>query len=105
MSNLTATFRGRAEVVVPATATIYNVSVPLANTEVSQSLNSGTKKFTIRVRGSSTLKLAFTALDSGSLYLTVPRGASYSEEGVNFTGSLYFQTDQPSQTVEIVEWT
>lgn len=104
MSNLTATFRGRAELITPATPTIYNVSVPNANTEVSQALSGSTKKFTIRVRGLATLKLAFTAAQSGTVYLTIPAGGSYSEDGLNFAGSLYFQTNRSTQTVEIVEW-
>lgn len=58
----------------------------------------------IRVRGVSSLKLAYVSGQSGSNYITVSPGAVYTAEGLNFTGTLYFQTTKPSQTVEILEW-
>lgn len=105
MSNVTGTIRGRATVQEAQSPTVYNISVPLANTEVSQALSDNTKSFTIRVRGISSLKLAFVATESSTNYITVAAGSSYTAEGLNFTGSLYFQTNKASQTVEIVEWT
>lgn len=104
MSNITGTIRGRATIEAGSTPVIYNVSVPLANTEVSQVLSSGTKSFTIRVRGTAKLQLAFTSGQSGVTYLTVRPGVSYTQEGLDYNGALYFQTDKPSQIVEIVEW-
>jgi hypothetical protein len=104
VSNITGTIRGRATVQEAGSVTVYNVSVTLANTEFSQDLTEGTKAFTIRVRGGSSLKLAFEAGQSGTNYVTIPPGANYTAEGLNFSGTLYFQTPKPSQTVEIVEW-
>ena len=97
----------QATVTISASSTpvIYNVSVPLAATEVSQALSANTKKFTIKVRGNSNLQLAFVVTESGTKFITVPRSASYSEDALGFSGTLFFQCDQPSQTVEIVEWT
>jgi len=88
------------------TPQIFNVSIPLANTEVSQALPTGTKYFLIRVRGSSSLlKLAFSAGTSGTTFVEVNRGTVYSSPVVT-AGSvtLYFQTTQASQTAEILVW-
>lgn len=85
--------------------TIYNVSAPTANTEVSQALSTGVKSFLIRVRGNARLQLAFVATESGTKYITVPPGVSYHEDRLNFSGTLYFQTNKSAQTVEIIEWT
>lgn len=105
MANLGATFRGKAEVITAGTPTIYNVSVPFASTEVSQVLSSLTKMFTIRVRDSgSKLQLAFVTTDSGTKFITIPRGNSYTVENLNFSGTLFFQTSVPDQIVEILEW-
>lgn len=104
MSTVTATFRGKAVVEAGVTPTIYNVSVPLAATEVSQALSAGVKRFTIKVRGNSTLQLAFTSGQSGTNYISIPFGCTYTEDGLNFSGTLYFQTVKASQTVEILEW-
>lgn len=87
------------------TPTILNVSVPNADTEVSQALASGTKRFTIKVRGSAQMKLAYSSGQSGLVYLTLPPGTSYEESELSLTGvTLYFQTNKTNQTVEIVQW-
>lgn len=105
MSNITGTFRGRATVEAGTEPLVYNVSVPLANTEVSQTLSSAVKRFTIRVRGNSRLKLAFALGESSTNYITIPPGCTYTEDGLGFSGVLYFQTVKASQVVEILEWT
>ena len=83
---------------------IYNVDVVTASTEVSQALTSNTKQFTIRVRGSANLQLAFIATESSSNFITVPSGTTLIQDGLDFSGTLYFQTDKASQKVEILEW-
>lgn len=103
MSNVTSTFRSSAS--QATTPTIYNVAVPLANTEVSQALSTGTKSFTIRVRGHARLQLAFASGNSGTDFLTIPSGANLTQENLNFDGTIYFQTSKASQVVEILEWT
>lgn len=103
MSNVTGIIRARQTAATePA---IYNVSVPLANTEVSQALSPSTKQFLIKVRGNATLKVAYTLGESGTNYITIPKGSVLVETGLDFTGTIYFQCDQASQTVEIREWT
>lgn len=105
MSTVTSTFRGKAVVESGGTPTIYNTAVALANTEVSQTLSSGVKRFTIRVRGLSKLQVAFALGDSSTDYVTIPPGCSYTEDELNFSGTLYFQTSKAAQVVEILEWT
>jgi len=96
--------RPTAQVESAGTPAIYNVSVLLANTEYSQALSSSTKKFLIRVRGQSQLKLAFTAGQSGTNYITIPAGTTLNCDDLSFTGTLYFQSVKASQIVEILEW-
>jgi hypothetical protein len=105
LSNITATVRARATLEQSTEPTIYNVSVLLSATEYSQALSPSTKKFMIRVRGNSKLQLAFVATDSSTNFITIPQGVSYSEDGLSFSGTLFFQTEKPTQTVEILEWT
>ena len=105
MSTVTSTFRGKAVIESGISPVIYNVATTLANTEYSQALNPNVRRFTIRVRGNSKLQLAFDSGDSATLFVTIPPGCSYTEDEINFTGTLYFQTSKALQTVEILEWT
>lgn len=94
----------RAKIVQGSSPTIYNVSVVLASTEYSQALNPQAKKFTIRVRGISKLQLAYSSGGSSTNFITIPPGASLTEENVDFAGTLYFQCNKAAQVVEIEEW-
>lgn len=90
-----------------ANPTVANVSIPLANTEVSYILPVNTKKFHISLRsGMATLKLAYVLGDSGITYTTVHRGNWYSESDIYLASAitLYFQADVAIQTAEIVYW-
>jgi hypothetical protein len=104
LSTISATFRGKALVQAGTSPVITNVAIVAANTEVSHSLGASTKSFLIRVRGLARLQLSYTSGDSGTTFVTVPKGCNYSEGGIDFSGVLYFQTDKPTQTVEILEW-
>jgi len=88
------------------TPQIFNITVPLANTEVSQALPANVKRFLIKVRGyKSKLKLSYTAGQSGTNYIEVSLGNSYGEEGINVPSlTTYFQTDKANQIVEILAW-
>ncbi len=94
-----------AQLKASSTVTLYNVSVPTANTEVSQLLNDNTKQFIIKVRGgTATLQLAYTSTESGTTFITISRGSSLEVKDLDFSGTLFFQCDKVSQTVEIQEW-
>jgi hypothetical protein len=89
-----------AEAVTP---TIYNVACASANTEYSQSLGS-VRKFLIRPR-TGTLKVCFTSGQSGTTFITIPAGSTYSEDLIHPTAiTLYFQNDTASTVAEIVTW-
>lgn len=93
--------------IVPTTATVANVPVPLATTEVSYALPAGTSRFMVKAREYlADIKLSYSSGTSGTVYITIPRGCNYSEAEVN-TGTahtLYFQTNVASQVVEIISW-
>lgn len=87
------------------TPTIYNLSVPLANTEVSQALPTNFKKLLVRCRGNARTQFSFTSGQSGTNYITIPMGSSYSADGLMVaSGTIYLQTSQASQTIEIIAW-
>lgn len=89
------------------TPTIANVSILLAATEYSYVLPTGTTQFLIRLRGySSRMQLAYTALGSGTLYVTIDRGAFLAVGDLNLATpvTLYFQADAASQIAEIQSW-
>lgn len=99
------TSRPTAVLAVPTTAKIYNVACPLVDTEYSQLLNADTKKFLIRVRGKAQMRVAFDTGETDVNWITVPPGCSYTDDGILFSGMLYFQIAKPGEVVEIIEWT
>lgn len=87
------------------TPTIFNLVVALANTEVSQALPANTKKILFRCRGAARIQFSFVSGQSGILYVTVPAGASYSQDLLLLpSATLYLQTSLPNQIVEILVW-
>lgn len=92
---------------LPATTpTIYNVVATLANTEYSQVLTDGTKRFSIRVRGNAKLQLAYVSGQSGTIFEDVYAGTRLEETYLDLTGlTLYFRVNVPGQTVVITQWT
>ena len=108
MSIVTATVRqvtATATIASPTTPTIYNVTTPVApNTETSQALNPNTKKFSIAARGTARLQYAFVATESGTIFKTLWPGALHGYDMIDFTGTMYFQANQASAIVEILEW-
>lgn len=95
----------RPSLTTATTPKIYNVTCTLANTEYSLVLSSDTKAFSIKARDRTTIKLAYSSGDSGSLYITVGAGSVYSEDNITFNGTIYFQTNKANQVLEILEWT
>ena len=88
-----------------AASAVYNVTCVSANTEYSQALPSGCKKFTLKCRQARDVKATLVSGESGTKYLTIPSGSSWSEDSLNLSGkSLYFQTGNANSIVEIVAW-
>lgn len=86
------------------TATIYNVSTPLAATEYSQALPADTKQFILKTRSNAKLQLSYTSGQSGTLFVTIHGSAVYSDDNFYSSQTLYFQVDK-SDTVEIIAYT
>lgn len=106
MAFSTQTFRGRATIESSSSPKIYNVICTLANTEYSQVLSDGVKKLIVRTRGNGSLQVCFESGNSNVEFITIPCGATYSEDNLNLSGvTLYFQTNVASEIVEILEWT
>lgn len=85
--------------------TIANVSVPLANTEVSYLIPASTKKIQIKARGRSKIQYAFVLGDSSLNYITIWPGFSQEIEDILLSSStIYFQTSLASETVEVLTW-
>lgn len=91
-----------------ATSGILNVPASLANTEYSVTLPTGTKRILLKVRGyASTLKFSWTAGTSGSNYITLERGCSYTEEFIELTTTnrtIYFQSSKANVVIEVLTW-
>jgi hypothetical protein len=103
MSNITSTVR--AKLVTATTPTVYNLSMPLAATEYSQLLATGTKRVLIRMRNKAKAQVAFVSGNSGLLYFTIEAGAVYFEENLDLSSvTIYLQSNIPAQVAEIIEW-
>lgn len=89
------------------TPTLANVAASLASTEYSYALPSSSQLFTIKLRGgNATLQLAYSVGTSGTTYLTIPKGCSYTVGGLDISNTvvLYFQSPTAGQVVEIESW-
>lgn len=89
--------------------TIYNVTLTLANTEYSQALNLGTKKFMVSERNGNPFRLAFEAGKVAAPtepYKTVLSNQVYWEDSVNLVGvTLYLAAPVGERVIEIITWT
>ncbi len=104
MANVSTTFRGTPS--LSTTATIYNLAMPIANTEYGQLLANHTKKLTIRSRLKSEIKLAFVSGNTATIYLTLAPCAVFSEENLDLEGvTIYASSNVAGNTLEILEWT
>ena len=88
-----------------ATSTkITNLSLATANTEYSHTLQSGLKGLIVKARGDAMVKISFTATESGTKYITIPKGAVLTLDGLTFGGiTLYAQATKASEILEILE--
>ena len=105
MSNITGFSLPKAVVEAATEPKIYNLSVPLANTEVSQLLTNGTKQIIVRVRGVAKAQMAFVATESSTKYLTIFPGTNLALSDLSLSAkTIYIQCNKASQVVEILEW-
>lgn len=81
--------------------TIYNVTATLNNTEYSQILPTNSKRFLIKSRNKGKLKLAYTVGGTSTAYITIPLGAVFEDSSFYSEQTIYFQTTQPGDVIEI----
>lgn len=86
---------------------IQAVALTLASTEYSVVIPVDAKQYLLRLKSNSTLQVAYSAGQSGTTFITVPRNCFYAESDLNLTSAVtvYFQSPDASQTVEVLYWT
>jgi hypothetical protein len=87
---------------------IVNINLGLAGTEGSSALPIGTTRFMVRARTSARIQFSYTVGQSGTNFITIPRGNSYSEDGLQLVASKTIYIQAPtvdSVDVEILYWT
>lgn len=93
---------------LPIVPFIYNVTMTNADTEYSQALPQGTKKFLVHTRDESAFRLAFVTgkvATPTAPYLTILANTSYYEDHVKLVGNtLYFASPDAGKIIEIVCW-
>ena len=92
-----------------STPILYTKTCASANTEYSQALPAGTKKFMVKCRDTtSIIRLAFVTgkvATPTDPYLTIQAGASYWEDFVKLAAvTLYVASPTAGAIVEIVDW-
>ena len=90
--------------VAGTTRTIFNIALGPANTEQSQALPAGTVSYLIRSRNAAELKLAFSPGASGVNYIRIPNRSSFFDGRSISNLTLYFQSPDTGDTIEIVTW-
>lgn len=114
IENVTTTIQGSRKLLdvsvanntIAGTPVVVNIAMPLANTEYSYILATNTKQILFKTRENSLLKFSFQLGESNINYITVPPGSSYTLEGIDPTINLtlYFQSDNSGETLEIISW-
>lgn len=90
---------------VTTVPTIYNLLMPLANTEYTQAISANAVKLTIRARKLANVKIGFAVGESSTKFVTIPAGASYEINSIRVSSlTLYVQSDVAANTLEVVEW-
>lgn len=100
-------FLGSSIVGAPQAVTqeIFNVTLGAVDTEQSQLLSSGTiVGYMIKTRGTAELKVTHVSSESGTKYVTIPSNAVLEDKNRYTNLTLYFQSPQTGDTVEIVAW-
>lgn len=86
------------------TATISNEAIAAPNVEQSFVLPSNTKRFLIRNRANNDIKFAYTVGGTASDWLTIKKGAVLEDTSFYSAQTIYFQTDNAGDVIEIVTY-
>jgi len=92
------------------TATIYNVVMTLADTEYSQALPAGTKRFSLQMRENDTaFRIAYVTGKVAAPtepYYTIVAAKEYYEVNLNLAAvTIYFGCGSAGKNIEILAWT
>jgi hypothetical protein len=85
-------------------ATMTNLVLTLAATEYDYTLPAGTARFVVQARTAADVKMGVNQGESGTNYITIKSGASYSEDGLTTNQTLHFQTATAGTIMEIISW-
>ena len=89
----------------PSTSvTQFNIILGTINTEQSQVLPANTKGFILKSRGLSLLKISYTVAESGTKFITVPKTGVFTDNNFYSSQTIFFQSPQTGDVVEIVAY-
>ena len=84
---------------------IYNLTLTNADTEYAQVLPAKTIKYALQCRTANDVKLSFVSGESGSKFITIHSGKSFSQVLVQDSlPTLYLQSGTAGVVVEIIVW-
>lgn len=114
IENVTTTTQGAKKLLdvtvanngIVGTPLVANVSMQNLNTEYSYLLTPGTTRVLFKTRNNGLLRFTFQAGQSGTNYISVPAGTSYTLDSIDPSVSLtiYFQSDKNNETLEVISW-
>jgi len=95
---------GGSESNVALAPTIQNISISTKDTEVEIAIPVNTKKFMIRARKISRLKLAFVAGESDTNFVTIPLGGAWIEANQITATSIFIQSSIDNNEIEFLTY-
>lgn len=90
--------------VSPGKLTILNLTLTEANTEYSVSLPQNTTHLTIQARGSGSVKICFSAGESGTNYFSIKTNGCYYDQNIRANKTLFAQSPNAGEVLEVVAW-
>ena len=85
-----------------AKAQVDNVDMPTAGTSYTYNIPAGVKKIRIRLRNPESFGKIGIETDVGTTYFTIQQGTYHEEEIKGGGATLYFRSDNASDTAEIL---
>lgn len=91
--------------IVAGTPVVLNMSLAAAGTEYTLQLPDSTKKFSLNATGAAII-ITFGWVSGGPV-ITIPKGCSYTVEGLLLTGTnrtIYLKSNTNTTIIEILSW-
>jgi hypothetical protein len=86
------------------TPTMFNVTLGVINTEQSLTLPANTKRFILKTRGNTLLKISYVATESGTKYVTLTKNGVFTDDNFYTAQTIYFQSPSTGDVVEVVAY-